>query len=374
MSTVSGKGMILPEVDKTTCSSCGLCEKVCPILNLEGPKDQFESISTGVYYAVDRTIFDASSSGGATGGILQYLFEHDRIDCAIVTGISGIHAVATVIRDVDEISAIQGSKYQPVALNAALRMLEKGDRFALVGLPCHINGLRRLARYNRTLEEGLVVAIGIYCTIGRSMFSTLAALNDIKETRGDLCYRYGDYPGNFGFVQDKKFIQLSTVQHFLEQFDFLFYPRGCHYCDDLYNVHADISIGDTWGLGCGKSAIVMARTEIGEETVTNSRISGMLHKLRDASREENHATQAHSYRYKIYNYYHRMKTISPFTGQPIQDVLPVADGKAAFLAPYLLLYVFCLLLNTSIGYRAVTYRFCRKLLLKIRNRLLKVVA
>lgn len=366
--------MILPEVNRSKCTNCGLCEKVCPILNIEGPKDQFEALSTGIFYATDPTLFETSSSGGATGAILHYLFENDKIDCAVVTGISGIYAQPTIIRSSEKIPQIQGSKYQPVALNTILNKIDKRERFAVVGLPCHIDGLRRLTQYNKRLQEGLVAAVGIYCTIGRGLFSTLAALSEVKEPKGDLCYRYGDYPGDFGFIKDLKFIPLSTILHHLEQYDYFFYPRGCHYCDNLYNVNADISIGDTWGLNCGKSAIVMTRTPAGKEIVADAEAGGRLHKIRAASREESLATQGHSYHYKISNYYSRMKTLSPLTDTVIKNILPVSEKKARYSSPYLFLYLFTTLLNNRFGYRVVSNNFCRKFLLKIRNRLLRYVA
>jgi len=371
MAANSMKGMILPEVDISKCTSCGLCVKVCPILNIEGPKDQFETLSTGIFYATDSTLFEASSSGGAVGAILQYLFENDKIDCAVVTGITGIYAQPRIIRSSDEISKIQGSKYQPVALNTILSEIEKGDRFALVGLPCHIDGLKRLKRYNKQLREGLVVTIGIYCTIGRSLFSTHVALNHVNDPKGDLYYRYGVYPGNFGLVENSNFVHVSSYQEYLGQYDYFFYPRGCHFCDNLYNVHADISIGDTWGLDCGKAAIVMARTPLGEATVVDAVAMGQLFKIRDASRNENLVTQERSHLYKISNYYSRIKTLSLFTDPEFKALLPVSVNKTHFLTPYLFLYLFTVLFNRRSGYQIVSNKYFRKILLKIRNKLLR---
>lgn len=364
------KGMILPDVDGSKCNNCGLCEKVCPILNIDGPKDQFESISTGIFHAADATLFETSSSGGATGAILQYLFQNNIIDCAVVTGIVGIYAQPRIIRSADEISQIQGSKYQPVALNTILRDIRKGERFAVVGLPCHIDGLMRLTNYDELLRKGLALTIGIYCTIGRSLFATLAALSNVKEPKGDLNYRYGNYPGNFGFIENQNFVQISSFQKHLEQYDYFFYPCGCHYCDNLYNVNADICVGDTWGLGCGKSAIVMTRTITGEEVVRDAVLKGGLCQIRSASREENRSTQEHSYNYKILNYYSRMKTLSLLPGSMS---IPVSSGNARYLFPYLFLYLFTLLFNNHFGYVVVCNDFCRKILLKVRNRLLRYV-
>lgn len=367
------KGMVLPEIDDTKCSNCGLCEKVCPILNLEGPKDQFQTLSTGIYYAADKSLFEASSSGGATGAILKYLFESDSINCAVVTGIAGIYARPQIIRSIDEISNIQGSKYQPVALNTILSEIQEGDRFALVGLPCHINGLRRIAKKIKLLDDRLVLAIGVYCSIGRSMFSTHAALGR-SFNDGNLCYRHGEHPGNFGFLANDKFTQVSTYKYLLEQFDYFFYPKGCHYCDDLYNVYADISIGDAWGLECGKSAIVMARTNIGDNVVTCAEKNGVLKKIKDASREDNHATQKHSYHYKITNYFARLKTIAAFTDPILSEILPDSKKENKILPSYFLLFILTVLFNTRAGFMLVTNNVCRKFLLKIRNRLLRYVA
>lgn len=363
-------GMILPFLDELTCTHCQICEKVCPILNIEGPKYQFNTISTGIYHALNNQLFDASSSGGSTGAILQYLFDSGKIDRAVVTGVEGIYAKPIIIQSASEIANIQGSKYQPVALNSVLKQLEPGQKFAVVGLPCHIDGLKRLIRYNRVLQVDMVVAIGIYCTIGRGFFGTKAAL-DKQDIRGTVQYRFGDYPGNFGILSKKKFTHISTCVELLNDYDYFFYPRGCHYCDNLYNVNADISIGDTWGLNCGKTGVVMARTENAHGIVDSSVKGKYLAFLRTVSEEENILTQKHSYKYKIKEYYSRMRTINILTNKVLDIASINRNIESKFSIWYFLLYSFTLFSNTRAGYIAMRNVIVRKILVKFRNQLLR---
>ena len=102
----------------------------------------------GLWYgwASDEAIRHEGASGGLATAILAGALEEGLIDGAVVAGPSEDNALAVkphLARSVAEIAAARGSKYNMVATNTALgTLLDEPGRYAFVGLPCHIQGLR----------------------------------------------------------------------------------------------------------------------------------------------------------------------------------------------------------------------------------------
>ena len=72
------QGFLYPIIDKNKCISCGLCEKVCPMLDkLEPSKEQNQK-----FYAVknkEEKIRDASSSGGVFNEIAELFLKNNGV-------------------------------------------------------------------------------------------------------------------------------------------------------------------------------------------------------------------------------------------------------------------------------------------------------
>lgn len=302
-------GLIFPEIiNENNCTNCKMCEKVCPFLNIKLPEEQFKSEEIALYKSTDENIYKASSSGGVVGSVLKYLFEKKIINKALVSGIDGMYAVPRWIYSSDEIKSIQGSKYQPIALNELLKEVCKEDKIAVVGLPCHIQGIDNMQNSIPTLKNSIILKLGIFCTIGRGMNSTLTALNGFKElNNGHLIYRDENNTGNMIWRKDNEDIYVTKYEQFLDKGDYLFYPKGCLFCNDLFNVKADISVGDSWGLKKGKVALTLVRTLNGLEIINDMKISGYIEFISNVSKHQAESTQKHSYDFKIKKYEERYK-------------------------------------------------------------------
>ncbi len=377
MTRNEGKGLILPKIkNKDKCTKCGLCEKACPFLALELPKEQLECKAFGIYKSSDKKIYENSSSGGAVGSILKYLLDKKIIDRALVTGINGIYAEPIWVYESSEISNIQGSKYQPIALNRALSEVKNEEKIAIVGLPCHISGVERLMQQSLKLRNNIILKIGIFCTIGRGMNATKAVIcNKDYYTDEKLCYRDEDHPGNMVFQSKNEKRVLMPHVDFLDKTDYLFYPRGCYYCNDLFNINADISVGDAWGLNYGKAALVLTRTEKGESFLNDMLESNYINKLGDVSQNEALKTQEHAYNFKIKNYKIRYKLgINIVKGLPIsinnKNINSDCENIKYKIA-IRLLNMNSKVFNSKIGLITVKNRYLSKLSKKYRNFILR---
>jgi coenzyme F420 hydrogenase subunit beta len=85
-------GLLIPEVNSSTCNGCRLCLKVCPGTHLEkgllSPQiDPFKGNVISAYYgqAVDKEILRNGQSGGVVTALLEHLFDSGLIDNALVT-------------------------------------------------------------------------------------------------------------------------------------------------------------------------------------------------------------------------------------------------------------------------------------------------
>lgn len=141
------EGFLYPEVDMAKCVDCGLCEKVCPIINV--PSDVREPLHTYAAINPNEEIRMASSSGG----IFSALAEHTIATGGVVFGArfdkdwNVEHGWADTL---DGIKAFRGSKYVQSKIGnsyrEAERFLKQGRNVLFSGTPCQIAGLKTFLR------------------------------------------------------------------------------------------------------------------------------------------------------------------------------------------------------------------------------------
>ncbi len=140
--TPDAHGFLYPHIDAAKCVSCGLCEKICPVLHPGLPD------TNPVAYAARTRDLDlrlASSSGGIFTELAKPILTQGGVvfGCILEKGtVKAIHAKAETP---DELAAMRGSKYVQSDLRNTLREakaeLEKGRQVLFSGTPCQIAGL-----------------------------------------------------------------------------------------------------------------------------------------------------------------------------------------------------------------------------------------
>lgn len=376
------RGLTYPLVNKDKCIECRKCLNVCPINNLDYYETHLPSDKDfiGIYNTSDSGRLEYTASGGIVTEILVYLFDNNIINKAIVTGMDKHDSTSSktyIIEDKFDLKSISGSVYQPSSVNEALKYLDKDDKVAIVGLPCHIRGVDRLCEIDKEIEKAILYKIGIICSIGRGKNGTKLMLEkklkvkDFKEIK-NLKYRLGMPPGEFIVELRNGEIIKDTCVDFNQHTDYIFMPKGCLFCNDLFNYKADITVGDPWGLNKGKKAMAIVRNNNIKRYLDEMVSKKYLEFDEKISSETCINTQAHSVEYKINNYLARMQAYECFNIK-IPNIKNTSKVNVTLKEKigYRLLLMNSLIFNSKMGYK-IAYHMPNKILFKYRNKILQI--
>jgi len=293
-----------PEIQSDTCNECGFCYTVCPghsvdfkNLNKEIFGKESEDIILGNYFncyighSLESGIRYNAASGGVITGLLIYALEQGIIDGALVTRMNKdrpLEPEPFIARTRGEIIEASASKYCPVPSNILLREIlnsENDEKFAVVGLPCHIHGIRKAESLNNKLKEKIILHIGLFCSHNDTFWQTdyiLKSLNISREEVKSIRYRGEGWPGKLSVIlKDGQNLSIPFRRAIFPHIVWFNSMNRCLYCCDLTAELADISVGDPWIPDIlkveriGKS-IVMVRTDFGSNLLYSAGKEGYL--------------------------------------------------------------------------------------------------
>lgn len=277
------EGFLYPTVDTTTCIDCGLCEKVCPVINRNDAEKPLR-----VYAAKNRDKEKRELS--SSGGLFIALAEQVIADGGVVFGVvfdenwEAHHVAATTI---EELQPMMRSKYiQSRTENTFAeteKYLKQGRRVMYTGTSCQIAGLKKFLRkeydnlltvdvichgvpspgvWRRYLEEETTksarsAATGKNTVLNRSL-KPLSAIADIsfreKSRSGYDWQKYGfvvwqksaDKGGQNSVLSSYKFSDNPFMRGFLSN---IYLRPSCYACPAKGGTSgADVTIADYWGI------------------------------------------------------------------------------------------------------------------------------
>ena len=358
------KGIYVPELNEEKCNNCGICYKVCPghgvdfkKLSLEifekKPKNGLIGNYLNCYigHSTDHNIRYNSASGGLITQLVIFALEEGIIDGALVTKVKKdkpLEPEPFIARTREEIIEASKSKYCPVPANVALKEIlesKEGEKFAVVGLPCHINGLRKTERINKKLKEKIYLHIGIFCGHSPNFSGTEFLLNNLGVKKDDvkkLSYRGEGWPGSMKISLESNELLLLLPDYWNNLFGLNFFtPARCLLCSDGICELADISFGDAWlpelsDDKIGKS-IIVSKSEIGEQLLQAMKLKNEI-ELDETSAKKVIQSQVGMLYFKKKNLNARSKL---FNAVPKNDNVLESDAVDYIIAlsPYLNAYI-----------------------------------
>lgn len=289
MTSDESRGCFVPQMRDEDCRRCGLCHEVCPghAVDFEGLSrtlfgDIPGDIALGRYlacyvgHASDGDIRYDSASGGLVSALLIFALEHQLIDGALVTRMRSDNPLMPepfIARTRQEILSAAGSKYCPVTVGAALReILSTKGRFAVVGLPCHIQGIRKAEQQIAELAGRIRYRISIACSFNYSFRGTrrfIESLGIPPAEVEELQYRGRGWPGTMRLrLKDGTETIVPLADYYRKLGPYSLWR--CLLCSDMLGELSDLSCGDAWLPELVKtdktgSSFAISRTPEGED-------------------------------------------------------------------------------------------------------------
>lgn len=261
------KGLNSPLVKKNLCKNnegCSKCYEVCPGKGIELNRlgenifnntnhDYFIGHYISCYsgYSLDYDIRYHSASGGLLSQFLIFLLDKKIISGAVVTGFSKndqMQPYSYIATTRSEVLAAKSSKYCPVSLNGIASKIKKMEgEYVVVGLPCHIQGFRKMEVKDKLLKSKVFGYFSIFCSSTRNFYSQDYLCIKYSIDRNKLKYFTYRDDGCLGYMKalhiDDRLIKVGYRKYYHSLRSF-FKPKRCLTCIDHYGDLADMCFGD----------------------------------------------------------------------------------------------------------------------------------
>ena len=266
------EGFLYPKVDTDVCVDCGLCEKVCPVINQSA-----ERKPQAVYAAInlDADVRQQSSSGGVFSMLADAVLSQGGVVFGVCWN-DDWQLVFDYTESKDDLARFRGSKYLQAHVGDAYikaeQFLKSGRQVLFIGTACQIAGLKKyLCR-----DYDNLLAVDVICHGAPSpkvWKSYLKEQKDIVEQERGVSYKIASVNfrdksvgwKNYNFSIGLKgvdgeveyFTQPSSQNIFMRGFLRDFYLRpSCYSCPAKSGKSgSDITLGDFWGINVLKPEI-----------------------------------------------------------------------------------------------------------------------
>ena len=233
------EGFLYPYANPIICIECGLCEKVCPVINQNEPRQ-----SQRVFAAINKN--EEVRKQSSSGGIFTLLAEQTISKGGVVFGIrfdENWQVVMNAAETMEEVKGFQGSKYIQARIgdcySRCKEYLKYGRDVLFTGTPCQIAGLNHYLRK----DYDNLLTVEVVCHGAPSPLVWSKYLKEAVNRGGDII-QYDEHKN----VVSLSFPHLKNTYMRAYLSDLISRP-SCSSCPAKDGrSHADITLADFWGI------------------------------------------------------------------------------------------------------------------------------
>ncbi len=288
------EGFKSPKVNTKACVHCGKCSRVCPII---GEKNESLPQETSAMYAAqakDKELLHKSSSGGMFGLLAGKILENGGLVCGCAWQGDFKSVRHRLIESSDDLPSLLETKYlqseiTPDVYHSIISSLSSGRKVLFCGTPCQICGLNMYLRLHKVDAGKQLLRIALFCLGAPSpgvwrRFVEEEALKHggtsvVSARFRDKRISWQNFSQVIRFSNGEESVANRKerniyMKYFWEKTNIIF-RKTCSVCSCKLNYHADITLGDFWGIekvfpdiqaSDGVSAVII-HTEHGKEAL-----------------------------------------------------------------------------------------------------------
>lgn len=252
----SKDGFQYPRIHDKCCVKCGLCKKVCPVINeLE---ENYSRVEVYSCKNKDEKVRMQSSSGGVFSLIAESILEEDGVVFGVRLN-ENMEAVHDYIETKNNLELFRGSKYLQSQINDSYQkvkeFLKQERKVLFTGTPCQVEGLLAYLgkEYNNLYTQDII------CHGVPSPKVWKKYMEYKKRRKGEyprkVNFRKKDLLGWSNFQMGYEYVDTEENIHhdddpymklFLRNFDL---RESCYHCHfKKLKRKSDVTIADFWGI------------------------------------------------------------------------------------------------------------------------------
>ncbi|MDD3225151.1 MAG: Coenzyme F420 hydrogenase/dehydrogenase, beta subunit C-terminal domain [Clostridium sp.] len=254
-----GEGFSYPQIDINICTNCGLCERICPVLNKLIVETNKSTPDVYAAWSLNSEIRVNSTSGGIFSELALKFLETGGYICGARYG-ENHHIEHCIVNSKEGLEKIRQSKYAQSDVGYAYRdikqLLVKGVKVLFCGTPCECAGL--LNYLNKKYDNLLI--IDFVCRGANSPKVYEKFLEYLEERYHSKIKRVWFKNKTYGWNRFSTKVEFENGESYLEDRNNDMYIVGyIHYnlymrpsCADCqYKTFprvSDITLADFWGI------------------------------------------------------------------------------------------------------------------------------